>query len=202
MSYVKKTRTGFTLGEVLVTVAIISVLAAVVIPSVTSQISKGDLGRVGQDLQAIRGAVEQFSSDVRRYPKSLGQLAVRPLVTETPINSTTVYTLQDVAQWRGPYLTKDSVAAGVTGYGLKIGIGAVASKFDTMTVGSADIVSTAGVGNVLYLVVPIAGMDQTTALALDAAVDDGVLTTGAVRWKAKGAGVADTLKFLAMPIIK
>ena len=106
-------------------------------------------------------------------------------------------------------MNKDSAAAGLTGYGLKIGIGATAFKFDTMTVGVTGVFSPAVpvAGDILYLVVPIASMDQTTAQAADAAADDGVLTTGAIRWKAStdgsnGVGALDTLKFLAMPIIK
>lgn len=209
MSEIVRKRRGFTLGEVLVTVAIVSVLAAVVIPAITSQISKGDLGRVGGDLQALRSSAEQFVGDVRRYPKSLGQLVVKPTVSETPLASASVYGAQEVARWRGPYLPKDSIALGVTGYGLKIGTGVADYKFDTMTVGTTGVFSPASpvVGDILYLVIPIASADQTTAQSIDGAIDDGNLTTGSVRWKAKAdgsnsAGAADTLKFLVMPIIK
>src|SRR6266550_2967166 len=75
------TRRGFTLGEVLVTVALIAVLAAVVLPAVGSQITKGDLGRVSSDLLTIRSAMEQFISDVRRYPSSVAQLTNKPGTT-------------------------------------------------------------------------------------------------------------------------
>src|SRR5437764_3611113 len=75
----RSTRRGFTLGEVLVTVALVAVLAAVVLPAVGSQISKGDLGRVSSDLLTMRSAMEQFISDVRRYPNSVGQLIVKPV---------------------------------------------------------------------------------------------------------------------------
>src|SRR3954471_16043996 len=74
-------RRGFTLGEVLVTVALIAVLAAVVIPAVGSQITKGDLGRVSSDLLTLRSAMEQFIADVRRYPNSVSQLTNKPGTT-------------------------------------------------------------------------------------------------------------------------
>src|SRR5881409_3925430 len=60
MSSPLRKRHGFTLGEVLVTVAIVAVLAAVVMPAITGQITKGDLGRVQSDLQALQGAISQF----------------------------------------------------------------------------------------------------------------------------------------------
>jgi len=74
----KRKKGGFTLGEVLVTVAIIAVIAAVMIPSIGSQLTKGDESRVEQDLAGISGAVQQFLADVRRYPASIAQLIRRP----------------------------------------------------------------------------------------------------------------------------
>jgi prepilin-type N-terminal cleavage/methylation domain-containing protein len=203
-------RKGFTLGEVLVSVAIVAVLAAVVIPAIGSQITKGDQGRVASDIQAVRGGVVQFVSDVRRYPKSLGQLVVVPLTTNSPMTPTTVtYTSQELARWRGPYLSKDSVAAGNTGYGLRLGIGAATFTFDTLIVGTTGVFTPAspGGGDIRYLILTIPNMNLATAQALDASMDDGDVTAGAIRWKAagdasNGVGAVDTLKYLLTPIIR
>src|SRR5437879_4720134 len=97
-------RRGFTLGEVLVSVAIVAVLAAIVIPAVGSQISKGDFGRVSNDLLSLRGAMEQFLTDVRRYPRSIGQLTTLPTASLLPIGTATQYTASEVNRWRGPYI--------------------------------------------------------------------------------------------------
>src|SRR5258708_40368721 len=80
-----RNRRGFTLGEVLVTIALISVLAAVVIPAVASQITKGDLGRVSRDLFGDRKTVEQVDAEVRGGPRSLGKLIVLPTNTQGPL---------------------------------------------------------------------------------------------------------------------
>ena len=193
------------------TIALISVLAAVVIPAVASQITKGDLGRVATDLTAIQNGVQQFVTDVRKYPKSLGQLIVVPAAGKAPLTPVAnVYTTQEMARWRGPYLNKDSAAAGLTGYGLRIGSAAPAFKFDTLIVGTTGVFTPAvpGAGDIKYLVIAIPSMNQATALALDAAMDDGVLTTGAIRWKIStdpdntGPSPVDTLKFLAIVINK
>jgi prepilin-type N-terminal cleavage/methylation domain-containing protein len=206
-----KKRGGFTLGEVLVTVAIISVLAAVVIPSIGSQLTKGDLGRVSSDLLSVRGAMEQFVSDLRLYPNSIGQLTTLPVsavTTAGPLLSNPSgacpspavftaaqeFTAQQVARWRGPYLNKDSLAAIKTGYGASI-----RTCFGTLTVGTSGVVDGTGTK---YVVVLVPGIDQATATVIDAAIDDGVLTTGALRWNTGGTPgtVADTLKLLALPV--
>jgi prepilin-type N-terminal cleavage/methylation domain-containing protein len=200
-SRIRSARRGFTLGEVLVTVALIAVLAAVVIPAVGSQITKGDQGRLSSDLLSMRSAIEQYISDVRRYPNSVGQLIVRPAAatsTSGPLFATTVaspcpatpsfviqYTAQEVARWRGPYLNKDSSAAVSTGYAQTI-----RTCFDVQTA-----------SGVPYETILVPGIDVNTATALDAAMDDGVITTGALRWvTGGGGGVKDTLKFFAIPI--
>jgi prepilin-type N-terminal cleavage/methylation domain-containing protein len=190
----RRPRPGFTLGEVLVTVALIAVLAAVVLPSIGSQITKGDLGRVNSDLLSLRSAMEQYISDVRRYPNSVGQLTNKPTASTStagplianatcpsPAVFTVMYTAQEVARWRGPYVNKDSAAAVSTGYAKTI-----RTCFDIQT--------SAGIS---YQTILIPGIDDVSAAALDAAMDDGSPTTGALQWVTTGV---DTLKFFAIPI--
>ncbi|HEY6219284.1 MAG TPA: type II secretion system protein, partial [Gemmatimonadaceae bacterium] len=61
MRKVSKVR-GFTLPEVLVTVTIVAVLAAVMVPAVINQVSKGDVPAVGQDIDALRTAITTFAA--------------------------------------------------------------------------------------------------------------------------------------------
>jgi prepilin-type N-terminal cleavage/methylation domain-containing protein len=191
-------RRGFTLGEVLVTIALISVLAAVVIPVVTGQMAKGDIGRISSDLLAIRGGMEQFISDVRRYPNSVSQLTNKPGTTTAfgplpaagnttcpnPQTFAVTYNAQEVARWRGPYISKDSTAALQTGYSQSI-----RPCFHSVLLAGTN-----------YETVLVPGIDNATALAIDIAMDDGVVTTGALQWAARGVSTMDTLKFFALPI--
>jgi prepilin-type N-terminal cleavage/methylation domain-containing protein len=192
---------GFTLGEVLVTVAIISVLAAVVLPTIAGQLTKGDQSRVSNDLIAMRNGIEQYLSDVRRYPNSIGQLTNRPAAGAVILGSASTLVAPEVARWRGPYITKDSLAADSTGYALAFigGSPATARVFDTLTViGTGTARASAGAG-IKYLTIAIPGMDTTTAAALDAAMDDGNTQTGLIRWVKKAVSGSDTLKFFAIP---
>jgi prepilin-type N-terminal cleavage/methylation domain-containing protein len=162
-------RRGFSLGEVLVAVAIIAVIAAVVIPSVSSQLKTGDESRIGQDLRSVRSAVTQFLSDVRRYPKTIGQLVRRPTAASATDGSLdgSVYTTAQVARWRGPYLSKDSTSILTSGFETSI------------TNAFANNLSYQGQ---LYMTIGIASMDSVIARNMDLRFDDGVKTTGMMQW--------------------
>lgn len=97
---------GFTLIEVLVTVAIVGTLAAVLAPALINQLSKGDAGRITSDLVAVQTAVGAFNSDTRRYPVTLLQLKTVPGSTDPDILTNQFGTVL-VKKWRGPYLSKD-----------------------------------------------------------------------------------------------
>ena len=174
---------GFSLGEILVAVAIIAVLAAVVLPSIGSQLNKGDNGRVESDLAAIQAGVQQFLADVRRYPASVQQLVVL-ITTGNSDVSGLAYTTSQVGRWRGPYLSKDSTGAGATGYNTRI-----TATFQNITVGSQK-----------WLVMLVPGIDTINAVEIDAAMDDGKTATGQVQWVRNGAASDGTLKYFALPI--
>jgi prepilin-type N-terminal cleavage/methylation domain-containing protein len=192
-------RKGFTLPEVIVTITLIAVLASVVVPTIVSQVKKGDPARTGQDLLAVRGAVEQFLSDVRKYPASIAQITAMIATTQNPLTTTSIapYGAAEVQRWRGPYLTKDGTAALITGFGLSMN-----NNFDV------DTLAVSGAGSVLggqrYMVVSVPMKvgativnDSLSALEIDRHFDDGVLLTGSIRYR---LGTTDTLKFLLMPI--
>jgi type II secretory pathway pseudopilin PulG len=164
----------------LVAIAIIAVVAAVVIPSVGSQLRSGDEGRVHQDLFNIRSAIEQFLADVRRYPQSLHQLTLRPAGVADSGLTDGLYTSSQANRWRGPYLTKDSAGARVTGFDSRF-----TNRFSNEAWNSQ---------NFLTISLPL---DSLAAYNVDLRVDDGVKTTGAIRWSSTGT---PTLKFFAIPI--
>lgn len=202
-----KKRRGFTLPEILVSITLVAVLAAVVVPTIASQVKRGDPARIGQDFVAVRGAVEQFLTDVRKYPSAFTQLQSQITTAATPLSGTSVGTfgVADVNRWRGPYLNRDltSTGAGAT----------VATTFgnDQYASNAVSPCFTASCGvRYMVLTIPInAGGDSTMAVELDRNFDDGDTYNGNIRYKRclSAASPAcspntapDTIKLLILPI--
>lgn len=180
----RSNKPGFSLGEILVAIAIMAVIAAVVIPSVGSQLRAGDEGRIQADLTNIRSGAEQFLADVRRYPLKISQLVRRPTTAAGDTALTAgVYTTSQVNRWRGPYLAKDSVSVLATGFDRTIN-----NTFSILTI-------TAGGQSYLTMLIP--SFDSTAARNIDLRIDDGVKTTGSIQW---ADSLVTTLKFFAIPI--
>src|SRR5438477_11685217 len=94
----KRRRSGFTLPEVLVTVTVVAVLAAVVVPAVTQYSSKGDTPTLLGDIDQVRSAVTAYVADVKAYPATFYDLVS-----------------SSATGWKGPYFTGTLV--GTTGAG-------------------------------------------------------------------------------------
>ena len=182
---------GFTLAEILIALALIAILAAVLLPTVASQIGKGDAGRVMQDVDAVRAGIEQYLADVHRYPSKYSQLTNAITISDRDVNGT-LYPGGLVAKWNGPYTSKllNDADALPTGFGAVIR--------DTL-------VKTLNAGNsVNYVTVVIVGIDWVGFSRLELEIDGTsadsatAVTTGSLRWIPNAAG--DTTRYLALPI--
>ena len=122
-SHPTRRRDGFTLIETIVTVGLIAVLAAFVIPTVIQKASAADPVKVQNDLTAIRQGMETFATDTKAgFPNQIRMLTSKPAVTNHLIDSTTLMSAGQVGIWNGPYLAMtigsnplDSVATGYAG---------------------------------------------------------------------------------------
>ena len=99
--------TGFTLIEVLVTVAIVAILAAIAIPNYTDYVKRGKLTEATSTLLSMRTKMEQYFQDNRSYTTP-GAPVLAPCVANSavpvpplkyftitcPVLTATTYTIQ------------------------------------------------------------------------------------------------------------
>lgn len=170
-------RRGFTLPEVLVTITIVAVLAAVVVPAVLNQVGKGDDTAVSQDLVALRTAITTFTSDTRKFPGSLVSLSADTLPTDSLDIDGGIYGSQAHSSYKGPYVNLGNAHVNPAG---------VHFSNDLKVLGSliclSDSTPSAAVGPV-----SLAAALQMEK-ALDAVSDS---LAGLVRWS---PGTADSIK--------
>jgi len=219
-------RAGFTLIETIVTVGLLAVLAAFVIPSVIQKAGAADPVKVLNDLNAVRTGLESFDNDTKVIPNSVWQLTSKPSVLNHAIDSVsasstgTALTLGQVAVWNGPYvaITLDSVPTGSfpTGYGAKVSnllerYDVVANKGE-ITGGTTGAVFSAN--NTLLVSIRIDGLTlaQAEILNLDidgnndpdvaSGADIGANATGRFRWDKPTAANTVTAYYMAIVIAK
>lgn len=175
-------RRGLTLPEVLVTLAIVAIIAAVLVPALASQISKGDAARVSEDLKAVQSGINAFSADVRRYPLNINQLAsVINTTTDTDLIVGTSFTSDHVAAWRGPYFVRDVTS---TTDSLRTGFrGNIRTDFLKRELNSVD-----------HVAVHLMGFTEGEITTIDRLLDDGVSNTGLLR----NSGTTEALYFAAV----
>lgn len=78
----RTTSRGFTLIELMITVAVVAILAAVALPSYRDYVLRGYLVSMTNDLVATRAKMEQFYQDNRTYVTSTA--APAPCTTTAP----------------------------------------------------------------------------------------------------------------------
>jgi general secretion pathway protein G len=94
-SRVDRVRHGFTLIELLVTIAIIATLAAIVAPSLFSNIGDARRGTAKSQIQILTLALDAYRLDNDGYPTT--EQGLEALRTQPAVGNT-------LPNWKGPYL--------------------------------------------------------------------------------------------------
>ena len=183
-------RRGFTLPEVLVTVTIIAVLAAVMVPAVLNQVAKGDSPAVSNDVAGIRTAVTTFAADTRHFPQRLSQLGASSLTSSDKDILGITYDAVARLAYKGPYASIASGHLAPAGILFADTLVSVSPRQICMN-DSTSTGSQTGLSNIT------ASQVALLELALDQnatpVVGVGANSTGSVRWAQTGSTGAEVV---------
>ena len=210
-------RAGFTLVETIVTVGLIAVIAAFVIPTVIQKAGSGDPVKVQNDLNTVRTAIETFATDVKNgFPHQISTLTSKPTAGTDRFLDSTAFNANQVTAWNGPYLgatisstLTDSLPTGYTAYIMNFldRYDAVADVPEHNAAGAVN--GTFNKNNTLFAAVQVRGLTYAQAITLNKLIDgandvpapaDSLNATGRIRWAASPTPTNVKLYFLASPI--
>lgn len=92
---IRSRRTGFTLAEIMLVVAILGILVSVVLPRMTGRTNEARAQAARLQMENLSMALDAFEYDCGRYPTT--QEGLDALRRPPP----------GVSNWKGPYLKKD-----------------------------------------------------------------------------------------------
>jgi prepilin-type N-terminal cleavage/methylation domain-containing protein len=182
-----RSRSGFTMVEIVTVLAIMALLAAVVVPQILQRIGEGKGAALARTLSAVSDAAIEYRADVRRYPTHLRFLSTAPTAGTKDLCNQTVPTTF-LAAWGGPYVKTPFTTSGVP-----VGDATVRDSLELDPVGPYTT-STNG-----SLVVVALNVDSTVAVQLEKAFDgNSTFGSGTIRFT-PGLAKTGTLKF-AIPV--
>jgi len=214
----KGRRSGFTLIETIVTVGLLAVIAAFVIPTVIQKASAGDPVKIQNDVTSIQSSMETFATDSKAgFPRLIASLTARPTTASQLIDQsaagTVNMTTNQVAAWNGPYLgatmsttQKDSISTGflahIMNHIVRYDATTDAPEFDSNFAAPAG--STFSTANTLFAAVQIHGLTiqqaQRLNTAIDGSSDPSGATNGVGRFRYNTVSGVFTGYYLAVPI--
>lgn len=108
MERVERSRGGFTILEVLVTILIVTILATMVIPHIVNAAKEAKEANLRSTLQELRNAIAIFHSHTGGYPAQLEDLmAPRTAPPANGITETGASIGLNINDYQGPYLCPD-----------------------------------------------------------------------------------------------
>ena len=82
-------KSGFTLVEMLVVLAILALLLTLAAPKYFSSIDRAKEATLKQDLNTLRESIDKFYADNGRYPNSLKDLVEKKYIRDLPLDPIT-----------------------------------------------------------------------------------------------------------------
>jgi type II secretory pathway pseudopilin PulG len=216
-------RAAFTLVETIVTLGLLAVLAAFVVPTVVQKAGAGDPVKVVSDLSSIRTGLETFQTDVGGIANQIRMLTVQPTVANHFVDSVTLMKQGNTVAWNGPYLNaeigalpQDSLSTGFRSYiyNAVIRYDATNNASEFYVIPGSGTGGVFDVNNTLFATVTIAGLTTRQAQLVNRLIDGdddtdvlagpnaGANVQGRFRYDVPNTNAVVVAYYLASPISK
>lgn len=114
MKHLRPSRAGFSLIELIASVAILLVLAGVVVPAVSSKIERARVSRAMSDMKEISDSFNSYKLDTGLWPSN-GNFSMNATTSTSFTMMPCMYVNTfNHANWNGPYLTQGYNVSGST----------------------------------------------------------------------------------------
>jgi prepilin-type N-terminal cleavage/methylation domain-containing protein len=158
-------RRGFTMAEIIIALAIMTIASVIVVPTLVSKIRSANTSALAQTLSAMNLSVFEYKKAVTVYPSALSVLSIAPTTSTVDLCGTTAIG-SNANSWRGPYTTREVLSTGI-----RIGDAQIQNTPRRTTSGTP------------YLIIDVAAVEQKVADELEAQFDATTSsTTGTIRW--------------------
>jgi prepilin-type N-terminal cleavage/methylation domain-containing protein len=101
-------KSGFSIVELLIGIAIIGILVATIMPAINLAREKAKIARVQLELKQIRDAIIQFEADTQEYPGHLSLSGTPEAWDLSPDTIGLTATDGSFVNWKGPYIVRIS----------------------------------------------------------------------------------------------
>jgi general secretion pathway protein G len=108
-----RNKKGFTLLEIMIVLAIISILATMAQPMFKTAVLKSREAALKEDLFNLRNVLDQYYADNGKYPDSLDDLVTKGYMRSIPTDPIT-----GTNDWRTDYFTSDDSSSGAASGGI------------------------------------------------------------------------------------
>jgi general secretion pathway protein G len=109
-----RNKKGFTLLELMIVIAIISILATLAQPMFKTAVLKSKEAALKEDLFNLRNVLDQYYADNGKYPDSLDDLVTKGYMRSIPPDPIT----GSKDTWRPEYFTSDDSSSGENSGGI------------------------------------------------------------------------------------
>jgi len=159
-------RQAFTMVEILVSLSILAILSAVIVPQMLGKMKDSRTAALSQTLLGLSQAIGEHKKATTKYPGQLTFLTTAPLATSPETCGGAIGAAS--ALWRGPYVSRQILASGV---------------------GAGDAIIQTGIrrevsGTSTFILIDATGVETSIANDLESQLDGGTAdaTGGTIRY--------------------